>query len=1345
MQRQNPLRLDEVDAATVTSLLTSRVFTTNLLLSALLCAAVHLLMGWGELSNWSRHKPSTVCLARWAHPAGFHAGGVAMLEEAPLDCFLTALFACLGQSPRLHDVRAGRLPHVRPDVLRSRPLMRLLFFEGCGRWPNVASLLAVGVAWGVLYGGLVLSALGALWALPVGGAPRARFCLDGWSYLALRIGYTTIEAALVTAGSFLLWCSKAESLASRTARERAELSRASEAEAARARAGAFATLQRVCLVTATVVGALGAWGALLSSGTVGTAYWAAAVGLATAAGLNGGLGLALSAHHRRDEAHAARPLRPGLLLGLHLLLALCTALGAAAVSAICFAAMPLEAQGVLQNWASLQFEVLPFNDPLIIANGTLADLRRLGIALCALAALEALLAVSAVNLLSARGLRTLLPPALGAAALTAASVSLALSSGAPASAACLASPHACAFARGCLLSSLLLLLFALAPLLAYPARSRGGFAAYMCGGGVVVVACAACAVLAAAAAAGAPAAVVASWGTIEALLAAGAYECTGDRAALFGAAAAAALNGLSALSATGAATAALLLAHAAHERRCAVRESAAFVDVARGGGDADGGGGGGDQIVVDGGGVGGASGAAGLGWWRSGRAPGGGAAKRLRFEAVDTGGLLAQPPPPQLHQPSAHAEPLLAPHATPRDSAASSWLQSPLAAAGLSPTPSRLAASPVASVPMTPSRDTESTVHFAAEPTTHLLLGNAARASRATTAAVRRLAEMAQLTPLRRLALALGALGIAWLLAMCVLDATAAATVAHVVPRDAGGATVPLELMSGLHSVCDPEASKPLILRVENRFARGRTEVRLEPHFGTNLTVRLEVSTVGGGGGLVPPDVRVCGLAPHAPCAGDAGDVEVEVVAAPPASCNERCGWWWMWYPCRCHAAATLVVNVPQLHNVSSSLGLLGLLADLEVPRRCLPAVEVKAAAGTVSVGGRLGGSQMLSSLRVEARGAKVDVEGIIVLGGNLSASVSDGGVLRLANVLAPHVAAVADSLNAQSVVAASPCLYTSGASPPTGAAACPPAPNGTEGTRVGLLLGEASLETLGGPLMLNGSVGAEKLELRAADSLVVYDLELVGQLRVRAGGVAHVSNAIALGCGACASAAAADETWLPAAGGDGDGAGGLPLGLFCIAECDADEATVEFAGEGDGGGLSAALLAAPSVRASAQGWGKLVLSESVLLPSGGGAPAAAETGPHVNLSTQFGNIALNGLIALGNVSQTLNCTLESYGGDIKALFTGAINGSYAVHAAPTGVGAVDIVVDNVPVSAHARRLGSGNASVSAINSYGDISLSLKTRAPNALAQLVGGSQHERTQAALRRLLFAEEPMGFVP
>lgn len=177
-----------------------------------------------------------VCLFKWEHPAGFHAMPTSLAEAMPIDAVMTAFFACLGAMKRLDDVQRGVAPHIAPDALHRGPLW-LLFPRGTPGLPKLSSLLGVTIVWGCLWGGLCVGLLSLAFA-----ARRALLgvvCMEGWTYIAVRAVWSTSEALLVSAGSYILWCARppphAPALVA-TARARARCQSAHGA--VRARAGA---------------------------------------------------------------------------------------------------------------------------------------------------------------------------------------------------------------------------------------------------------------------------------------------------------------------------------------------------------------------------------------------------------------------------------------------------------------------------------------------------------------------------------------------------------------------------------------------------------------------------------------------------------------------------------------------------------------------------------------------------------------------------------------------------------------------------------------------------------------------------------------------------------------------------------------------------------------------------------------------------------------------------------------------------------------------------------------------------------------------------------------------------
>lgn len=189
----------DVDNAILLRVLGSRACLWQLGVTLFTCTGVHVLLGWGSLTDWGDHDIVGICLFRWAHPAGYHGLATSLAEQVPLDAVLTAFFACLGAMKRKEEVHRGEVAHVPPDALHRGPLW-FLFPRGIPELPLLSSLLGVTVVWGALWIGIGLGLLVAVWA------PSGRLCMGGWKYVLGRAAWSTTQALLVSAGSFLLWC-----------------------------------------------------------------------------------------------------------------------------------------------------------------------------------------------------------------------------------------------------------------------------------------------------------------------------------------------------------------------------------------------------------------------------------------------------------------------------------------------------------------------------------------------------------------------------------------------------------------------------------------------------------------------------------------------------------------------------------------------------------------------------------------------------------------------------------------------------------------------------------------------------------------------------------------------------------------------------------------------------------------------------------------------------------------------------------------------------------------------------------------------------------------------------------
>ena len=444
------------------NVLTSRQCLWQLLLTTIICSGVHVLFTWGQLSNWNDHRAVAVCLFRWSHPAGYSAMGTSLAEAMPIDATLTAFFTCLGAMKRMGDVQRGWAPFVPPDALHRGPLW-LLFPRGAASLPHITSLLGVTVVWGCLWGGLCVTLLSMTWAL------RGSLCLSGWQYIAARACWSTSEAVMVSAGSYLLWCSKSEDLASRSLVERARLRREADDTDARKAAATFGVFQTLNAIVAVALIILALWLVLFGCGAVSPLVWIASLAVGGASLLVALLGVCLNRYHRRDEQHAAKTMRPGVLLGLYLTLLMATALAAGLLGSISLTSVPSTMEFLLQNWNWAKTRALPFSEPLETAQSTANSLTHVAVAAICLASIQALALINACSMLSRRGALALVPFALHTTALglSAACVAVGFVYG---PVACLVSPIACVVVRTVSLCALLLLLLCLLRLFLDPAE-----------------------------------------------------------------------------------------------------------------------------------------------------------------------------------------------------------------------------------------------------------------------------------------------------------------------------------------------------------------------------------------------------------------------------------------------------------------------------------------------------------------------------------------------------------------------------------------------------------------------------------------------------------------------------------------------------------------------------------------------------------------------------------------------------------------------------------------------------------------------------------------------------------
>lgn len=199
-------------------------FTQQAILTIVVCAGVHLLCGWLNYTQFGQFpfplandSTAFACLERIDKRPSH---GVNLITEVLADALLTAFFVSGGQlAPRIKDVQHGRLPLVAADAFPTGCCCMTLLFPPCRKRGgsaatrhdhahNVASWLSLTFVWGVGWGGLTLAGLEVLRVAAYDA--YSPLCLAPWPYLAARAVWTAIEALLVVAGSYALWCTRGE-------------------------------------------------------------------------------------------------------------------------------------------------------------------------------------------------------------------------------------------------------------------------------------------------------------------------------------------------------------------------------------------------------------------------------------------------------------------------------------------------------------------------------------------------------------------------------------------------------------------------------------------------------------------------------------------------------------------------------------------------------------------------------------------------------------------------------------------------------------------------------------------------------------------------------------------------------------------------------------------------------------------------------------------------------------------------------------------------------------------------------------------------------------------------------
>jgi hypothetical protein len=92
------------------------------------------------------------------------------------------------------------------------------------------------------------------------------------------------------------------------------------------------------------------WLTLFSCGAVPKIVWLGAVVVGASSLAVALLGCCLNRFHTRDAVHAAKTMRPGLLLGLYVTLLLATCHLAGLLGAVTLLSVPASMEFILQNW-----------------------------------------------------------------------------------------------------------------------------------------------------------------------------------------------------------------------------------------------------------------------------------------------------------------------------------------------------------------------------------------------------------------------------------------------------------------------------------------------------------------------------------------------------------------------------------------------------------------------------------------------------------------------------------------------------------------------------------------------------------------------------------------------------------------------------------------------------------------------------------------------------------------------------------------------------------------------------------------------------------------------------------
>ena len=1355
--------------------LSSSACLLQLALTTAISVVAHIIIGWGVLTNWADHEPVQICLFNWAHPAGYSGAPTSIAQSLPFDAFFTALISCLISMKRMGEVQRGFLPHVPSTALRVGPLFMLFPRRGTSVFPRLSTVVSVTFVWTVFWSALALVTLSIVYAAQGSNA----MCTQGWNYIAARTAWGTVEAWLVSAGSFVLWCSLADDVTSRSPAERARLRREADDEDARLAAGFFGWFQVSLVIVAFVALGFGIWTWYFAYGGLPNSIWFGTLHVVVCSLLIWFLGIVLSRYHQRDESHAAKTMRPGLLLGVYITLLGATTFTSGTLGAVMLSAVPSAMEFILQNWAWVKTRAIPFSEPGGTATATANNMSRLSIVLIALACVQALTLYNVLIMLSRRGVLALTPFAAHFTTFWLGIVTIGgvLNLG---QTACYASPIGCNGAKILMLVALLLALLPFVRLVLAPSRdpieSSVKFAVYLVYIALTAAFCLGSTITLGVAGSGVVASIDNHWDTINLALPDAAFLSSGHRRDLFRSSAETSLGVLATLGSAALLQLLVMLSLSLYTRYATLGELLGTR--------------GGANRVADGPSLEDQDGAGGLGrsksWWYSA------SPKRLTRELLL--GVEDSDAAPSALGRTCSAPPGFAAPSLPRVLEDRVTPPSSDQYDSLDKYQTRVRGGAAAGSADRLQHQESVLSNVDNDGVGQVLLHNAELFPTWFSSSVPRLP-----CSLRFLFAGL-ALAIAYVAGMVYFDSVAGAAVPFKTSaRQSLQLSVPFSLNYSLYPPSPNYfANDATILNIVNNFHHGTTQVLLSHGSVAEVQVYLTVDTshtltedvvlsatsctsIGSSSSSAWPSGGVCYTPPTVSCqsrvppgpqsSGNAcNSAQLNITASPPGSCNERCSWYWLWFPCRCHASANLTIVLPNAAvnaNISQLLAapyttplvVSGLGATNNMFQHAFIDLNIASPnGGSVRIApfdstptplnpgdiSDLLGRFAVNNLNVQANGDVV-LEQVLAVGAVDVAS--NVGAAILTDIFGgAGVTASAASITVTDAFIAQPCIFVQPLSQWVGGSACagmgvpmgerpciyynPPCDPNKVAPPFGLVLGALSLTANGdfdGAILMNGTVISASAPMVAAKGIMAFSgARFVGSMQMtftedtKKGSAANLNNVAVLDCSVCKPVNLLSQlSWV-----DLPLSAALPT-IFCA--CQPPE-TYGILLSANDASMTALLAIGSNITATSVS-GALVLDEYVLTSQkptvningtqvGPNAPT-----PVVNLFSTYGDVQLNGLISTSlTPGAQYNISLQSMAGDVKALFTGgALDGNYEVRTEPGGIGHTGIVIDNQVTKKKSGHVGgAGNASVYLYHDYGELSLSMSTNAPSVFDGITG-------------------------